>query len=423
MICPELVASLVANMANAGRIGKRDVDALKPGGVVWDAAVAGFGARRQRSANVTYVLKYRTDEGLQRWLTIGRHGSPWTPETARNHAKVLLGQLAQGIDPAEKTVAKRKPLTVSELCSQYMQDAEAGRVLSKTKTPKRASTLAVDKGRVERHIVPVLGKLKVAAVTRQDVERLLHAVADGRTACEVKTKSRGLARVTGGQTAANRAVGLLGGIFSYAVRQGLRPDNPVAGAMSFADTKRDRRMSDVEYRAFGSAIAQASDFMWPPAVAVARFLTVTGWRRGEAIGLQWADVDLTTRTAVLRETKSGKSMRPLCRTACEIIAGFPRSGPLVFPASRGEGTMTGFPKYWAKIMQLGGLPRDVSPHVLRHSYSSAAAELGYSESTIAALIGHARQSVTSRYIHSADTVLLAAADGIANAIGALMEPN
>ena len=55
----------------------------------------------------------------------------------------------------------------------------------------------------------------------------------------------------------------------------------------------------------------------------------------------------------------------------------------------------------------------MTPHVLRHSFASLASDLGYSEPTIAALIGHKGQTMTSRYVHAADAVLLAAADAIA----------
>ena len=65
------------------RIGLREIRALAPSKTIWDAAVPGFGARRQRGAAVAYVLKFRTAEGRQRWYTIGRHGAPWTPDTAR----------------------------------------------------------------------------------------------------------------------------------------------------------------------------------------------------------------------------------------------------------------------------------------------------------------------------------------------------
>ena len=113
-------------------------------------------------------------------------------------------------------------------------------------------------------------------------------------------------------------------------------------------------------------------------------------------------------------------MRPLSRAACEVLNKLPRSGDLVFPATRGAGLMNGFPKIWARVAKLGKLPPDVTPHVLRHSFASLAADLGFSEATIGALIGHKGQTITSRYVHSADAVLLAAADAVADRTLALM---
>jgi integrase len=82
--------------------------------------------------------------------------------------------------------------------------------------------------------------------------------------------------------------------------------------------------------------------------------------------------------------------------------------------------MTGFRKFWVRVARFGKLPPDVTPHVLRHSYASIAADLGYSEPTIAALVGHAGRSVTSRYVHAADAVLLGAADAVGDKIAELM---
>ena len=96
-------------MASKG-ITIRAVQALKPGETIWDAghnAVRGFGIRRQRG-DAVYVIKYRVF-GRQRFVTIGRHGSPWTPETARREAKRLLGLVASGKDPqTEKAEARAK---------------------------------------------------------------------------------------------------------------------------------------------------------------------------------------------------------------------------------------------------------------------------------------------------------------------------
>jgi integrase len=406
------------------KIGLREVRSLKPRQTIWDAAVAGFGARRQRSPAVSYMLIYRTLEGRQRWHTIGRHGAPWTPDTAREEAKRLLGKVVDGIDPSALKQAKRNAATVAELCDLYLADAEAGRLLTRRKIPKKASTLLIDRGRIARHIKPLIGQLKVAAVTREDIDSFMHDVAAGKTAGNTKTaRKRGLARVRGGKTAASRAVGLLGAIFTYAVRHRMRPDNPVHGITRFADGKRDRRLSDDEYKMLGKALRLAKvTRIWPAAMAAARFLTLTGWRSGEALELRWADVDLARRTVTLPDTKTSRSVRPLSHAACDVLRSLTRTSDLVFPATRGNGDviMSGFKKMWKKITNLGKLSTDVTPHVLRHSFSSLGGDLGYSDLTIAALVGHKGRTITSRYVHAADAVLLSAADAIANRTAELM---
>jgi hypothetical protein len=207
----------------------RQVRALKPGQTIWDASMPGFGARRQKGDIVSYVLFYRTREGRQRWFTIGRHGTPWTPDEAREEARRLLGDVAHKTDPAAEKRAARNAQTVSELCDLYLADAEAGRLVTRRRSPKKASTLATDQGRIERHIKPLLGRRAVASVTRDDVEAFMFDVAAGKTAGKTKTKAHGLARVRGGKGTASRTLGLLGAIFAYAVRHRIRQDNPVHG--------------------------------------------------------------------------------------------------------------------------------------------------------------------------------------------------
>jgi integrase len=215
---------------------------------------------------------------------------------------------------------------------------------------------------------------------------------------------------------ASRTVGLLGAIFTFAIKHRMRADNPVRGVERPADGKRDRRIGDDEYSALGKALRQAEAHnVWPPTIAAARFLALTGWRAGEAMNLRWREVDLVRRTAVLADSKTGRSMRPLSHAACEAL-GSRGVGELVFPPARREGPSPGFTQAFRNLARLGGLPHDVTPHVLRHSFASLAADLGYSEPTIAALVGHAGRTMTSRYIHSADVVLLAAADAVASAI-------
>ena len=409
-------------MVERKAIGLREVRALNPGETIWDMKVPAFGARRQKGKAVAYVLFYRTKEGRQRWHTIGRHGAPWTPDTARDEAKRILGKVASGGDPAGDKTSARRAAIVSELCDLYLKDAEDGRLLTRRRVAKKASTIVTDKGRMERHIKPLLGSLKVASVAREDVERFMHSVAEGETAGRTKTeKKRGLANVRGGKGAATRTVGLLGAMFAYAVHHRMRPDNPVRGVTRFADGKRERRMSNEEYAALGEALRLGRASVWPSAISLARFLALTGWRSGEALGLRWSDIDFARRTAALADTKTGRSLRPLSRAACDLLQETPRIGAdLVFPASRGNGLMTGFPKIWERIAKMGSLPADITPHVLRHSFASVAVDLELSELTIAALLGHKKTSVTSKYAHHADAVLLQAADSVAGRIAVLM---
>ncbi|MFM9276361.1 tyrosine-type recombinase/integrase, partial [Pseudarthrobacter sp. NKDBFgelt] len=91
----------------------------------------------------------------------------------------------------------------------------------------------------------------------------------------------------------------------------------------------------------------------------------------------------------------------------------------VLPAVRRDGAFGGLPGAWKRIASRAGFT-DVTPHTLRHSFASVAADLGYSEITIAALLGHSVRTVTSRYVHHLDAVLVAAADAVAAEINLQM---
>lgn len=420
------------------RIGLRELRELKSDSTIYDSEVKGFGARRQRSEAITFFVRYRTAEGRERTYKIGRWGAPWTPAQARGEAKRILGQVAEGKDPAAEREALRAASTMDELCDAYLKDMVAGRLLTRSGRAKKASTATIDAGRIRTHIKPLLGRIIVTALTQQDVRRFMHEVADGKTAKREPTgKKRGLSNIRGGKGTATRTMGLLGAILQFAIEKGIRADNPARGIRKFAEGKRDRRLSNEEYAALGKALAKAAEppprkphsrpdveqrGMWEPALAAIRFLALTGWRSGEALRLKWAEVDLEKRTAFLGDTKTGRSVRPLSHAALKVLRTLPQIGDsgLVFPGYRGGGAMLGFISYFQKVAKLAGFGPDVVPHTLRHSFASQAADLGTSEPTIGALIGHKGQTITSRYIHGADAVLLAEADKVGRKIAELM---
>lgn len=390
-----------------------------------------MGARlRVSEGGVIFLFKYRspterddTGRGRQRFLTIGRWGrGDYGIDEARKAATAHRDAIRLHRDPAaERDVRKATP-TVSELCDAYMQ-AVPTILLRRARRPKKESTLASDRGRIERHIKPLLGAKPADAVTRKDIERFMHAVARGDTAQREKlAKARALSNVRGGKGVATRTVGLLGGIFTWAVAEGIRPDNPVRGVTRFADKRRQRRLSDEEYHLLGKGLdAAALDGVNPTGIAAARLLLLTGWRMSDATNLKRSEVDTPRRLALLPETKTDESARPLARPALALIQAQPKtSNPYAFPATVDKRPLQGLPRIWGAIRSKAGLPPDVTLNVLRHSFASLGSDLGYSDAVIAALIGHKREGTTAGYIHAANVVVLKAADEIVRVTLALM---
>jgi integrase len=93
--------------------------------------------------------------------------------------------------------------------------------------------------------------------------------------------------------------------------------------------------------------------------------------------------------------------------------------PFFFPADWGDGHFIGVVRVFDRICARVGL-EDVTLHTLRHTFASVAADLGFSELTIAALLGHAAHGVTQRYIHI-DEALQLAADKVTDEITSILD--
>jgi len=407
------------------KITKRVVDATEPREkdyVLWDDELPGFGLRVFVSGRRSYVIQYRAS-GRSRRYTIGLHGI-WTPETARQEAKMLFGRIAGGDDPAEERHLDHKAITVKELCELYLADLEAGLILGKGGRPKKPGTIISDKGRIKRHIVPLLGRRKVKDLAKADVNKMMKDIMAGKTAMVAKTKKlRGKSIVRGGVGTATRTVGLLGGILTYAIEAGIIDTNPVHGIRKPKDNVRDRRLTEAEYRLLGQILRDAKvDGQYETAAEITRVIALTGCRRSEVIGLARTEADIAASCLRLDDTKEGKSVRPIGLPAVEALEAQVEAtaGTYLFPGKGDDNAFGCFPKHWKKLVENTAL-EDVTPHVLRHSFASIANDLGFTEVTIAALIGHAKGSVTGKYIHTLDTALIMAADTVAGYIQGLLD--
>lgn len=405
------------------KLTKRVVDAAESRSsdyFIWDEELPGFGLRVFKSGKRSYLVQYRT-AGRTRRYTIGLHG-PWTPETARKRARSLLGQIAQGENPAEQRRLDAKAITIKELCTQYLKDADNGLVLGKGRRPKKASTILIDKSRVRRHIIPLLGTRRVKDITSSDINRFIRDVISGKTKADVKTKARGRAIVRGGAGTAARAVGLLGGILTYAIEQGIIERNPVHGVRKPADRVKTRRLSEQDYRVLGKILNDAAtEDHFRSAVRIIRLLALTGCRRGEGINLKWTELDAENSCLRLSDSKEGASVRPIGLPVLDLLDAqrSEQDGTFVFLGTEEEKPLVGFPKYWKKLFKDSAL-EGITPHILRHSFASVANDLAFTEATIAALMGHSKGTITSRYIHSIDSALVMAADTVSGYISGLL---
>ncbi len=408
------------------KLTKQVVDALKPSKVgvkgsylfAWDQELRGFGVQVMTSGLKSFVVQYRNAEGRSRRIVIGRYGV-LTVEEARRRAKTVLGEIADGIDPAEKKDNVGDAATVAEICDWYLAEAEAGRILGRRRRPIKASTLSMDRSRIETHIKPLLGKRQIGTLKLGDIEGAQADIAAGKTS-KPRVGSRGGA-TTGGEGVAARTLSTLHAIFEHAMRLGKIEQNPAKGVRRLASTPRDRRLSRTELEKLGKAIhAAAQTGEHPTGLAAIRFLLFTGFRRMEGLGLQRDWLDDEEGAVRFPDTKSGAQTRVIGRTAIDLLAAQPRTGsPFFFPADWGEGHFVGVVRVLDRVCAMGQLA-NVTPHTLRHTFASIAGELGFSELTIAALLGHAARGITQRYIHI-DEALILAADKIAAEIADLLE--
>lgn len=399
------------------KLTKRTVDALKPGPrtvFLMDDSLPGFGVRLTPAGVKSYVFQWGRGRSLRRRLTIGRHGAPWTPDSARSEAKRLRGEVAKGGDPAAIRAAAHRAPTVKEF---------SGRFLTEHVEPKtKPSSARAYRSLLSTVILPAFGPKKLADVTRADVSRLHHSKR-------------------GAPYAANRTLAVLSKMFNLAEAWGIRPDgsNPCRHVAKFRERRRERFLSAAELLRVGDALLVAeregilstpkargkrplkSLKVSPYATAALRLLLMTGCRLSEIVTLRWDYLDEEHKCLRLPDSKTGAKAVHLSAPAFQLLSNLARvdDSPFVF-VGRSKGSFKGLPHVWHRVRKLAGVP-DVRIHDLRHSFASFGAAGGESLLIIGALLGHRTPGMTARYAHLSDDPRRAAADRIAGPIAIALE--
>lgn len=407
------------------KITKQLVSALQPHPdprgpatvLTWDSELRGFGVAVGRTGAKSFVVQYRNADGRSRRKVIGRFGVI-TAEEARRIARTFLGDVARGEDPGKPELIKPGH-TVSSICDWYLERAEKRQIIGRSRRPIKASTLAMDRSRIDAHLRPLLGDRQIDTIKLGDIEAAQAQIAAGATA-KPRKGSRGGA-TKGGEGVAARAMSTLHSILEHAVRLGEIEKNPARGIRRLASTPKMRWLSQSELRRLGTALCEAeSDLEHPKGLAVIRLLLLTGFRRTEALSLERAWLLEEENAIHFATTKTGAQRRVIGKAAVKLLKSQPDTGSkFFFPADWGEGHFIGVVRVLERVCIRAGI-ENVTPHVLRHTFASVAGGLGYSELTIAALLGHASRGITQRYIHI-DEPLRAAATAVADQIVHLLD--
>lgn len=291
------------------RITKKVIDGIKRPKkgqfFLRDIELLGFGVRFT-PGSTSFILEKRI-KGRMRRISLGPYGG-LTLEDAQNKAKRMIGEIADGKDPAEDRLEQKREPTFGDLIEAYKE-----RHLPRKKSAKN------DELQIGAHLDGWKNR-KLSAITRREVSRL-HS--------DLGEKS--------GPYAANRVVALLRKMFNLGQIWGMfKGENPGTGIGMFPEKKRERFVHPDELPRLMEALKGEENFYIRAAFLVCLF---TGARKGEVLSMRWEDVDLAQGIWRIPETKAGRShLVPLPAPVVELLRNLPlvHNNPYVFSGRKGN---------------------------------------------------------------------------------------
>jgi integrase len=411
----------------AAKLTKRTVDAASPRErrfEVWDAEMKGFGLRVEPSGVKTFIIRYRAGAGgraaPKRFMSLGRYSEAFTPEQARRRARELLGAAARGDDPAGERANQRAAATVAELAGAFMAQH--------VKTKRKVTTAKSYAHVIEAYILPAIGRHKALGVTKAEVARLHHQLAEK-------------------PAIANRTAAVASSMFSWGGEHGYVPEdfNPVAGLELYPERRRERFLSIAELQRLGAALSQAetTGFPWDPsadkptakhapkeqnrrvvlsrhATAAIRLLLFTGARLREILHLQWDHVDLERGLLLLPDSKTGRKTIVVNAPALAVLRELPRVSLYVVAGDHAQQPRADLKRPWALVSRHARL-QGVRLHDLRHTHASFGAGAGLGLPIIGKLLGHTQPTTTARYAHLDADPLRRASETIGSVIATALD--
>lgn len=358
-----------------------------------DTIVPGFLLKVTPAGRKIFMVQYTTGSGQRRKPAIGRFGEI-TVEQARSIAQDWLADVRKGGDPSAERSAARKAPTMAELCNQFISDY--------SETRNKPATIRTNRGYVRTHIVPALGHLKVADVTRADVTALMK-------------------RMERSPINANRVLSCLRKMFNLAEVWGYRPDgsNPCRHIPKYPERGKTRLITDPELKKLYAYLEQAdAEGLEHPFLTLAiRLQFEFAARMSEIVQLEWSWVDLENCRIVWPDSKTGGMSKPISAEALRILEAAPRMEdspyvcPSIFDPTKPMGKATYY-HGWKRILKRAGLPH-IGTHGIRHRAATDIANSGVPLKVGMVLTAHKTVTMFMRYVHTEDDPIRFAAEAVA----------
>jgi integrase len=293
--------------------------------------VHGFGLKVTPAGRKVYLVQYRmAGRGSPtKRVTIGEHGSPWTPDEARQEAIRVRGLIVTGIDPSDKkrkAKAEPKPETFAAVANEF---------LARYAKPNLRPTSYNEYERIlKREVTPTWGGQAISSITRRDANLLLDSIAD-----------------RGAPILANRTLARLSKLFNWAVEREIVTSSPVAGIKKTRELPRDRALSDLEI----ALLLRACDELGWPFGPLFKLLLITAQRRDEVATMEWSEVDLAARLWTLprEKSKNGRAHEvQLSDLALELLRSVPHISDRYVFTITGQHPVSGFSRAKTRLDRL-----------------------------------------------------------------------
>ncbi len=317
------------------KLTKRKIDAAEAQEkeyFIWDDTLPDFGLRVLPSGRKSYIVQYRAGRRARR-MSLGPK-TVLACEQARGQAITILAAVRKGEDPSADRAAQRNALNMTELAGRFDAEHISVRLKESTATEYRRN--------LRRFILPALGRLIVAEVTRADISKFHHDLR------HIPYQ-------------ANRCLEVLSKMFNLAEMWGLRPDgsNPRKHIRKYPEEKRERFLSTAELRRIGEVLREmeTEGLELPSAILAARLLILTGCRLGEIMTLRWEFLDLAEKMLRLPDPKTGAKLVHLGQPAVDLLAGARpiKDNPWVIAGTLKGKHLSDLQPFWQRVRARAGL--------------------------------------------------------------------